>query len=166
MWRCFVVGLAMVLAGCGFQLRGAVQLPYQSLYVALPEASEFGALLKRQLRANDNLELALSPETAQAVFVQVREERTKNILSVNSQGLVREYQLVLRYGFRLTDAKGQPLMPDSLITLTRDITFSDSAVLAKAQEEQLLWRDMLNDLTQQVLRRMAAAKPKPVGDDD
>jgi len=33
--------------------------------------------------------------------------------------------------------------------------------LAKTQEEDLLWRDMENDLVQQLLRRLATVKPKP-----
>ena len=150
---------ALFLAACGFQLRGAVSLPYQTMHIALPPASEVGALLKRQLRANGKLQVVDTPAEAEAVFLPVSEARAKNILSINTQGLVREYQLVLRYAFRLTDAKGQTLVPVSQITLTRDITFNDSAILAKDQEEILLWRDMQNDLVNQILRRLAAAKP-------
>jgi LPS-assembly lipoprotein len=40
----------------------------------------------------------------------------------------------------------------------RDISFSDERVLAKEQEEALLYRDMQNDMVQQIMRRMAAAK--------
>ena len=46
--------------------------------------------------------------------------------------------------------------------LTRDITFNDSDVLAKDTEEALLYRDMQNDMVQQIMRRLSAAqKPKP-----
>lgn len=165
MVRIFILSLTLLLTACGFQLRGAVQLPFKSIHIALPGTSEIGALVKRQLRSHDNVILMDSREEAEAIFVQTREERLKNILSITSKGLVSEYQLVLRYGFRVTDAKGQDLTPPSVITLTREITFADSAVLAKAQEEQLIWRDMLNDLTHQILRRMAVPAPKrPVED--
>ena len=33
------------------------------------------------------------------------------------------------------------------------------AALAKEQEEELLWRDMENDLIQQLMRRLSSAKP-------
>ena len=46
-----------------------------------------------------------------------------------------------------------------MVELNRDLTYSDSDVLAKTQEEDLLWRDMENDLIQQLMRRLAAAKP-------
>ena len=53
-------------------------------------------------------------------------------------------------------------VPQSLIQLTRDVTFNDAEVLAKEAEEQLLFRDMQIDMVQQIMRRLAVAqKPKP-----
>jgi len=42
--------------------------------------------------------------------------------------------------------------------LQRDISFNESAVLAKETEEALLYRDMQSDIVQQILRRLAAVK--------
>jgi LPS-assembly lipoprotein len=41
----------------------------------------------------------------------------------------------------------------------RDISFNESAVLAKEAEEVLLYRDMQSDIVQQLLRRLAAVRP-------
>ena len=46
--------------------------------------------------------------------------------------------------------------------IRRDISFSDALVLSKEAEEVLLWRDIQNDLVQQLLRRLAAAKPATI----
>ena len=83
------------------------------------------------------------------------------ILSFNTQGLVREYQLRYRVGFRVADAKGRVYVPTSEITLTRDVSFSEGQVLAKEAEEQLLYRDMQSDMVQQILRQLAAARVSP-----
>jgi LPS-assembly lipoprotein len=40
----------------------------------------------------------------------------------------------------------------------RDISYSESAALAKEAEEALLYRDMQTDVVQQTLRRLAAVK--------
>jgi LPS-assembly lipoprotein len=50
------------------------------------------------------------------------------------------------------------------VQLTRDVTYSDTEILAKEAEEQLLFRDMQSDLVQQILRRLSSAEkePKPV----
>jgi LPS-assembly lipoprotein len=49
-------------------------------------------------------------------------------------------------------------VPTTEIGLSRDMTYSDTQVLAKAEEEKLLYRDMQNDAAQQILRRMATVK--------
>ena len=55
------------------------------------------------------------------------------------------------------------VVPRTQVQLTRDVTYSDTEILAKEAEEQLLFRDMQTDFVQQILRRLSAAeKPKPV----
>lgn len=149
---------ASLLAACGFQLRGAQPLPFESLHLAVPETSELGAALKRNIRALGSTRLEDIPQKAQAVFTIVEETREKEILSLSSAGRVREFQLRLRFAFRVQDVKGHEFLPLSQVLITRDISFSDAQVLAKEQEEVLLWRDMQNDLVQQIMRRLAAAK--------
>ena len=100
---------------------------------------------------------------AEAVFEQLQDTRVKTILSVNAQGRVREYRLQLDYRFRVVNAKGQELVGPNEINLSRDITYDDSTVLAKDLEEGLLWRDMSNDLVNQIIRRLSIIKPKNPG---
>jgi LPS-assembly lipoprotein len=71
---------------------------------------------------------------------------------------VSEYRLIYRVRFSVSDAKGADFLPPSTVTLTRDMTYDDSQVLAKEGEEQLLFRDMQSDMVQQIMRRIATAK--------
>ena len=71
-----------------------------------------------------------------------------------------EYRLQLDYAFRIVNAKGQELVGVNEVILSRDISYSDSNVLAKDLEEGLLWRDMNNDLVNQIVRRLSLIKPK------
>ena len=57
--------------------------------------------------------------------------------------------------FRLRSAQGRDLIPDTEILQSRDISFNETAVLAKEAEEGLLYRDMQTDIVQQLLRRLA-----------
>jgi len=160
--------LALVLAGlaaCGFQLRGSYALPYESIFVAVPDYSLIGANLKRAIRSSNSTRLADKAEDAQATFLPTAEAREPIILSLSSAGRVREKRLRYRYGYRIVDPKGRDLVLPGVIELTRDLTYADSDVLAKTQEEELLWRDMETDLVQQLMRRLAAAKPTPPVDE-
>jgi LPS-assembly lipoprotein len=152
---------ALLLAACGFHLRGSADVPFQTVYV--PNATSGIALdLKRNVQAGTQAKVVDDPKQAEAILVFSDEAREKNILSLSAQGRVREFQLRYRVGFRMHDGKGHEFIPQTQIALTRDITFNDTDVLAKEAEEQLLFRDMQNDMVQQIMRRLAAAKrPAP-----
>ncbi|OGA07986.1 MAG: hypothetical protein A3D95_15640 [Betaproteobacteria bacterium RIFCSPHIGHO2_12_FULL_69_13] len=150
--------LALALAGCGFQLRGTAAVPFETVFV--PAATTGIALdLKRNIQAGTNARVVDRQKDAQAVLQFTEETREKEILSLTGTGRVREFQLRYRVGFRVHDGKGSEFVPPTRIQLTRDVTFNDTEVLAKETEEQLLFRDMQTDMVQQIMRRLAAAKP-------
>lgn len=149
--------LALLLGACGFHLRGAAQLPFQTLYVD-GGGSQISTDLQRALRHGSNVTVVATPAEAQAVLQVVGESREKRILSLSAAGRVSEYVLFYRLSFRLHDGKGQALLPVQALELKRDISFSDTQLLAKEQEEVLLYRDMQNDAVQQVIRRLNAVK--------
>jgi LPS-assembly lipoprotein len=93
------------------------------------------------------------------------EQQEKVILSLSTQGRVQEYQLRYRVVYRLSNQKGLDFIPATAILLTRDITFNDQ-VLAKEVEEAQLYREMRGDMVQQIMRRMAAARPLAREDDE
>ena len=158
MWsRTTALVLALILAGCGFRLRGTADVPFQTLYV--PNADSGIALdLKRNVQAGTQAKVVDDPQKAEAILAFSTENREKNILSLTGTGRVREFQLKYSVGFRVHDGKGGDFIPQTTIALTRDITFSDTEVLAKEAEEQLLFRDMQSDRVQQIMRRLAVSR--------
>ena len=141
---------------CGFQLRGQTTLPFDTLYVQ--GASPMLVELKRNVAAGSQTKLINQTEGADAVLAVSVEAREKVILSLDTSGRVREYQLRYRVGFVVHDSKGQSWIPSSEIALTRDISFNDSQIIAKENEEALLYRDMQTDMVQQIVRRLARAQ--------
>jgi len=138
-------------------------VPFDTLYI--PNAKTGIALdLKRNIEAGTNAKVIDDPKKADAILELSGESREKIILSLTGTGRVREYRLRYRMGYRVHDGKGGEFVPPSVVQLQRDVTYDDSAILAKEAEEQLLFRDMQSDMVQQVLRRLASAeKPKPKG---
>jgi LPS-assembly lipoprotein len=114
--------------------------------------------LKRNIEAGSRARVVDDPKLADAVIQFTEEAKQKEILSLTGTGRVREFQLRYRVGWRVHDGKGGEYVPQNTIQLTRDVTFNDAEILAKEQEEQLLFRDMQNDMVQQIMRRLAAAK--------
>ncbi|MBL8391416.1 MAG: hypothetical protein JNN21_06025 [Candidatus Accumulibacter sp.] len=157
----FIVLLAVgtLVAACGFQLRGSYSFPFESLYLSMPENSVIGAQLRRSIRASNPNLLVPKASEAQVLFVPGSEARDRVILTVSGTGRVSELRLRYLFPYRLADNKGRDVVPPGSVELVRDLTYDDSQVLAKQQEESLLWRDMELDLVQQLMRRLAAAKP-------
>ena len=155
--RALLIFASLVLASCGFHLRGTANVPFETIY--LPSATGGIALdLKRNIQAGTPAKVVDDAKKADAVLQLTEETRSKEILSLTGTGRVREYQLRYRVGFRVHDGKGGDYVPQTTIQLTRDIAFNDSAILAKEAEEGLLYRDMQTDMVQQIMRRLAAAQ--------
>ena len=150
--------LCLALAGCGFQLRGTADVPFETIYVPTV-AGGIGLELKRNIQAGTRAKVVDDAKQAEAILEFTQESREKEILSLTGTGRVREFQLRYRVGFRVHDGKGRDFVPANTVVLLRDITFNDSDVLAKETEEQLLYRDMQSDMVQQILRRLSVAKP-------
>jgi LPS-assembly lipoprotein len=151
----------LVLAACGFQLRGSAAVPFHSLYI--PNAKGGIALdLKRNIEAGTNAKVIDDPKAADAILELSGESREKIILSLTGTGRVREFRLRYSVRYRVHDGKGAEYVPPSVVQLTRDVTYNDADILAKEAEEQLLFRDMQSDMVQQVLRRLSSAeRPQP-----
>jgi LPS-assembly lipoprotein len=164
-----VIGIAGLLAGCGFKLRGAAPLPFASAYVESSSAvlstlgtstslssqrigSQLGPLLRTALQANHKL--AADKESAAIIINLTNEVREKSILSLSGAGKVREYRLAHRVKVSAVNNSGREVLAPSLLQLNRDFSYSDEQIMAKEAEEALLQKEMEQDLLRQILRRL------------
>ena len=155
--RFLILALIALSTSCGFHLRGAQPLPFDSIYLGLSSHSEMGATLKRQIAANGATRIADKASDAQVSLIVLKEDHIKTILSLNTKGQVRDYLLQLAFEFKLVDAAGHEVIPASRIAVTRELTYNDAQLLAKEQEEDQLYRDMQSDVVLQLLRRLSSA---------
>ena len=157
------LGGAALLQACGFKLRGTQTFAFDTIAV---EASPAGAVTTDLRKALGNQLLVRTPagvagaaESVPQVTMDILQElRERAVAGVNAAGQVRELQLRIRVKFRLRNARGKDLIEATEILQQRDISFSESAVLAKEVEEALLYKNMQADIVQQLLRRLAAVK--------
>jgi len=149
---------ALLIAGCGFKLRGGANLPFESLYVQAPTGSQFALQFIRVVLAGDGTKIVKTQKEAAATLVLIQELREKTILSLSGGGRVREFQLRYRMSYRMIDKASVETLPTTEIVLTRDFSFNDQDTLSKEAEEALLFRDMQNDAVQQLVRRLQVVK--------
>ncbi len=159
--RVFLLAAAAAsgLSACGFALRKAPNYAFKTLFSPLAESSVLGVELRRSLEANGAVRVitdARQIAEADVIMDVISDLRDKLVVSRNAAGLVREFQLRQRFRFKVRTLQGKELIPDSEILQVRDISFNESAVLAKESEEALLYREMQSDVVQQIMRRLAS----------
>lgn len=158
MRKLFLLALLLPLfAGCGFHLRGAVDMPFDTLYIK--EAPGTGAIsqaIARGVNTGSQAKVVTKEEEAQVVLNILSNKTEKRILSLGGGGKVREYQLAYYLTFSAT-RNGEEVIREQQIELRRDMTYDDTQALAKQYEESMLYQNMQDDAVQQVLRRLKGA---------
>lgn len=157
-----IFALAMLLAACGFHLRGDAKMPFTRLFI---EAANPASPLIEELRSNleaNHVELAQKAEQADVILDISLDRPEKQILTLGSSGRVSEFQLHYRVSLRAYDNEQREWLPADDLLLSRDFSYDDTQILAKASEEALLYQSMRSDMVQQIMRRLSHAKPRPL----
>jgi LPS-assembly lipoprotein len=152
------------LAGCGFQLRGAANLPFTSVYVQAPVSAALGGpgapvvpdVIEGLVKSGIQLKSKIEDADFSVRFLQVTFD--KRVLSLSGSGRAREFELEYRIRYEFVDARQKLWGEPGEITIRRDFSYSESQALAKEAEERQLIRDMQLDGASQVLRRLQAVR--------
>ena len=157
--------LTAALTGCGFQLRQTGDYPFKTLYAGFSTTTPLGVELSRQLKGTGRIEVLTEAKQAQhadVVLEILQEQRQRVVVATNASGQVRELQLRMTINFRLRTPEGVDWIEPADLYQQRDLSFSETAALSKEIEEAMLYRDMQNDIVQQIVRRLSRVKPPVV----
>ena len=150
-----------LISACGFKMRTSTAMPFQKLYTNFAANSAIGADFKRLLRSEGKTEFVDKAADAQLSLLIVGELREREIVGFSPTGRPSQYQLRLKFQYRLADAKSEPVGELVEIILRRDISTNDALLNAKQQEEAMLYTEMQDDMVQQLIRRLSVVKLKP-----
>jgi len=135
-----------------------VTLAFQSVYLKVSNETPFVTDLRAALLSNKVL-AATSPDQATVTLEIISEASDKQVLSLSSAGKVLEFELRFKVKLHAFDAQLDSWLPESEIELRRTLTYDDTQVLAKEQEEATLVKDMRTDAVSQTIRRLSRARP-------
>jgi len=148
---------AVVLAGCGFELRRAPELRFRTIQlIGFKAHSPLAEELRRSIDSSQTTLVVEAASQAQVQLEALADARERSVVASTAAGQVRELQLRARLNFRVRTPSGKELIPATEILLSRDMSYSETVALAKEQEEALLFRAMQSDIVAQVMRRLAA----------
>jgi LPS-assembly lipoprotein len=157
--RTALVALAGGLSACGFELKRAPELHFSSVQlVGFGPRSPLADELRTSINTSTTTVVVDAASQAQAVLEALADAREKSVVASTAAGQVTEFQLRLRFRFRLRTIAGKELIPPTEILQSRDMSYTESAALAKEIEEATLYRAMQSDVVSQVMRRLASVR--------
>lgn len=154
--------LVALLAGCGFHMRGSTpdtQLAFASVYLDVPAGSPIERDLRTAVRTGET-QLASDQKSAAVTLRVLSQAQEKKVLTLNTEGKVREYSLTYRVRFEVADANNKKLLQPPEIALQSILSYSEEQALAKEQEEKLTFDDLRRDAVGQIMRQLARVKPE------
>lgn len=152
----------MAVSACGFHLRGAFELPAEMSSVYISSASTSALLLDlKQILETNGSTIATDATVATATIKIEKEQTAQRVLSVDSSGRAREYELKYTVVYSLSTlsaAEDSTVIIDSKkLELIRDYVYDNQAVLGKSREKNVLLRDMQRDASRLILLQIQAA---------
>jgi len=149
------------LAGCGFALRHPPTMPFRTVQLSgFRPTSPLEIELRRNINATQSALVVDSAAQAEVIFEALSERREHSVVGSSAAGQVRNLNLRLHFKFRLRTVSGRELIPGTELLLARDMSYTESAALAKEQEEEAIFLAMQSDIVMQVMRRLSAS-PAP-----
>jgi len=162
--RLLLLLTVLMLSACGFHLRSAPNLPFESIFFeGIGKNTPLGVELRRNMNLS-GVSVVDKAKDAEVILQMLADGHERKIEALDTSGNVRVYSLYERFRYQLKDNHGVILIPPAQILIKRSITYDPNQELAKQTEEGLIYREMQRDIVQQLLRRLAAAKLKPGSD--
>lgn len=157
--RLFIALLTLIIAACGFQLRGSLNLPTNLKALAVDGPEPYSPLLvqARDLLKSSGIE---TPDDAPYTLYVSKEELGKTRFTQNQNVLYDEFMLTHTAKFELRRHDGTLIMkPQELTEMT---LFQDDKSTAgtKINEENILREELAQKLAVKIMRRVQAVKPE------
>lgn len=151
------LALCLLIAACGFRLKGVAPLPFDTLYTNIAENSAFGANLRRAIVASSpHTRFVSDPQDGEARLIQLANQQSRRELSIDADGQVEEYELNLQFAFQLTDAHGRIILPPTVLRATREVPYDPDDAQAKQAEIRMIFEDMQQSMVARIVRHLSA----------
>lgn len=156
--RILVAGLlSLVLAGCGFQLRGAPPVPpgLQPLAVSCVEAipEDLCQAVKEQLELG-KIDVR-EPDQADYILRLRGFRQDRRASAITVQAAAAEYTLRQTVDMDVLTRDDLPLIVETRLNSSETYRYDETNVLAKQREEEELRQQLYDRLAQQIIFRLA-----------
>lgn len=143
-----------MLAGCGFQLRGQVNLaPIMAYPWVTGQDNQLVVDLRDSLRQSGAS--PVKDATAASVIIDLASVNyTRTVKSVDANGTATGYILQYSVVYRVVDPRGKVLIANTPLNFSRELVYNSVDLLQKKREEEVLKEVMRAEVTRRIMRRL------------
>ncbi|MEX0951432.1 MAG: LPS assembly lipoprotein LptE [Gammaproteobacteria bacterium] len=156
----FLLLIPLLLAACGFQLRGSSGLGIDDdirIHLDTSGGGEIGLEVQEQMELT-GITLVASTENPDYMVGVNNHRYRRDILSASPlSGRVQEYELYVGVDLSVVRNDGEVLVDRELLDASRDYAFDETAVLASGDEQALIREELEQLVSTQALLRLQAA---------
>ena len=154
--------LALLLGGCGFQLRDNADLPPEMAKTQMVIDDEYSTLARRVriMLEQAGVQFVGSAEASAILEIPINSVVTE-VLTIGDNARVREYRVIHTVRFRLLDAGGRELLGWQDLRQFREISFDEQAILAGSREQEYLKDDLAETLSRMLVTRLETVTASP-----
>ncbi|MCI0506619.1 MAG: hypothetical protein L0Z73_10975, partial [Gammaproteobacteria bacterium] len=121
-----IVLMVVCLHGCGFHLRGSIELPPGMDSIAIDDVtatSGIAQVLKTQLRRH-NITPLKNIDDARLVIVIDSEKHQRRVMTVSPEGRVQEFELIYTVAYSLLNKENpEATVANQVLSIKRDLRF-------------------------------------------
>jgi LPS-assembly lipoprotein len=152
-----VIGLAVLLSACGFQLRGTGDVQFALKELDVSARNAYGETLKQVREVLQNNDVRVYPGAPYSLILS-NEQEDQRSASYTSSARTVEYELTMTLDYEIRGAKNLLLMRNQLEV--QNFYVQDSTnLIGSGQEGAQLRQEMRRDLIQQLVQRLRQVTP-------
>jgi len=146
------------LSGCGFALRGNVDLPPALDTVAVTgDDIEMVDIIGDTLKKTGS-RIVDSGDPSAAVLELTESEFTRDVRTTDSNGRATSYTLRYKIGYDVRTSKGDEIQINQRISQQRVLEYNPLQELQSEEEAEFLQEEMQEEVVLQILRRLSRIK--------
>ena len=145
--------ISLLISGCGFQLRGNIDLPSELKQIAVVSEnySDLVNNLNQSLSKSDIQVVNKSDKNLYRVKI-ISEVFNRRQLSINISGRVNEYELIYNVTYQISspDKKSK----QETLSLYRDYSFDENNIMGNTDREAQIRREMVSNAASLIFTKL------------
>lgn len=161
--RLSIFVMAVIISGCGFQLRGSSAKPEYLKHIYVAGQGQYGSFmheLKTKLKSQ-GVEVVEEAGLADLILTITDEKEEQRVLTITRSDRTAQYQLINTVKFKVTTPGNSEVFPEKVVTAERVYLYDRYAIIGKSFEKEMLQKEMRQDTINQIMIRLYA-----ISDDD